>query len=57
MPKDESVGSGKSQLAKFKEAAREVETDDREEAFDAVLKKISKAPPPKDKEPPKRKSV
>lgn len=44
----------KSQIDKFKEAAREVETDDREEAFDAVLKKIAKAPPPKDDKPPKK---
>lgn len=38
----------KTQKDKFEEAAREVETDDREEAFDAVVKKIAKAPPPKD---------
>lgn len=44
----------KSQIEKFREAAREVETDDREEAFDAVLKKIAKPPPP---EPPKKKSI
>ena len=35
----------KSQVDKFKEAAREVETDDREEAFDAIVKKIAKVPP------------
>lgn len=45
--------SSKSQLEKFKEAAREVETDDREEAFDAIVKKIAKAPPPKDDKPRK----
>lgn len=33
------------QFEKFKEAARELETDDREEAFDAMVKKIAKAPP------------
>ncbi len=38
-----------SQADKFREAAREVETDDREEAFDAALKKIAKAPPEKKK--------
>jgi hypothetical protein len=38
----------KSQIDKFREAARELETDDSEEAFDATLKKIAKAPPPKD---------
>lgn len=40
----------KSQVDKFREAARELETDDSEEAFDAKLKKIAKAPPPKDDE-------
>lgn len=37
------------QLDKFRKAARELETDDNEEAFDAKLKKIAKVPPPKDK--------
>jgi hypothetical protein len=37
----------KSQIDKFREAARELETDDSDEAFDARLKKIGKAPPPK----------
>jgi hypothetical protein len=37
----------KNQIDKFREAARELETDDSEEAFDAKLKKIAKAPPPK----------
>lgn len=36
------------QVEKFREAARQLETDDSEEAFDAKLKKIAKAPPPKD---------
>ena len=31
----------------FKKAARELGLDDGEEAFDKVLKKITKAPPPK----------
>jgi len=40
--------SGK-QLDKFKEAAREVRTDDSEERFDRVLKKVAKpAPKPQD---------
>lgn len=39
----------KSQVDKFREAARELETDDREEAFDAVVKKVAKAPPPAEK--------
>lgn len=34
------------QLDKFKEAAREVETDDSEERFDGVLRRVAKAPPP-----------
>ena len=40
-----------TQIEKFKQAARELETDDREEAFDANLKKIAKAPPPKSDKP------
>lgn len=43
----------KTQREKFEEAAREVETDDREEAFDAIVKKIAKATP-KDDTPPKK---
>ncbi|RWO68982.1 MAG: DNA-binding protein [Mesorhizobium sp.] len=37
-----------AQYQKFKEAARKLETDDSEEAFDRVLKKVVKAPPRKD---------
>jgi hypothetical protein len=37
-----------SQADKFRDAARELETDDREEAFDATLKRIAKEPAPKD---------
>jgi hypothetical protein len=37
----------KSQVDKFREAARELETDDSEEAFARMVKKIAKAPPPK----------
>lgn len=33
----------KSQLERFKEAARELETDDAADRFDAALKKIAKA--------------
>ncbi len=40
-----------AQIDKFKEAARELQTDDREEAFDAIVKKIAKSPPPKDEKP------
>ena len=38
----------KTQIDKVKEAAREHETDDSEEAFDRALKKIAKAAPPKE---------
>jgi len=34
----------KSQVERFREVARELETDDREEAFDRVLRKVTKAP-------------
>lgn len=37
-----------SQHKKFLEAAREHETDDSEERFDKIVKRIAKAPPPKD---------
>ena len=33
-----------SQLAKFKEAAKQAETDNSEEAFDRALKKVAKTP-------------
>jgi len=36
-----------SQSEAFKKAARELGLDESEEAFDGVLKKITKAPPPK----------
>jgi hypothetical protein len=47
----------KTQREKFEAAAREVETDDREEAFDAIVKKIAKAPPPRDDKPPTKKPI
>jgi hypothetical protein len=37
----------KPQIDKFKEAAREVETDDSEAAFDEKLKRVAKVAPPK----------
>lgn len=46
----------KSQAEKFKKAARELETDDSEEAFDRALKKVAKAPAPKREAGEKRKS-
>ncbi|MER9670544.1 hypothetical protein [Mesorhizobium sp. M0203] len=48
MPKDQSISTDKSQLDKFKRAARELETDQSEEAFDRVLKKVVKSAQPKD---------
>lgn len=44
MPQDKT----NSQLDKFKEAARELETDDDEARFDERLNKIVKAPVKKD---------
>ena len=42
----------KSQLDKFKEAAREAECDTSEEKFDKVLGKLAKVkPPPKPEKP------
>ena len=40
---NESTGTTKSQLEKFREAAREHETDDSEDAFDARLKLVASA--------------
>lgn len=46
--------SKKRQIDKFREAARELGTDDREEAFDRVLKRIAKSPPAKKADKPKK---
>lgn len=35
----------KSQVEKFKEAARELQTDESEEAFDEKLKRVAKSKP------------
>lgn len=43
-----SDGKNKSQREKFEEAARELETDQSEEAFDRMVKKVAKKPPLKD---------
>lgn len=42
-------GTAESQIDKFKEAARELETDDSEAAFDAKLKKVAKSKRPEKK--------
>lgn len=39
-----------TQLDRFKEAARQLETDDDEARFDAKLKKVAEASRPKDNE-------
>jgi len=39
--------SARKQADKFREAARQAETDEREDAFDRIVKKIAKAPQPK----------
>jgi hypothetical protein len=39
----------KSQVDKFKEAAKQVETNNDEEAFDRALKKVAKVIPPEKK--------
>jgi hypothetical protein len=44
-----------SQIDKFRDAAREHETDDREEVFDRALRVVANTPP-KEPEPPKKRS-
>ncbi|MER8952571.1 DNA-binding protein [Mesorhizobium sp. M0833] len=44
----QSAKAEKSQREKFEEAARELETDQSEEAFDRVLKKVVKSTPTRD---------
>lgn len=46
--------SDSSQVEKFREAARELETDESEENFDRALKRVAKATPPKDEKKPKQ---
>ena len=41
----------KSQLDKFREAARDLQTDESEENFDRVLKKVAKSLPAKGEKP------
>jgi len=49
-----TVDKPKSQLAKFKEAAKQAETDDSEEAFDRALKKVAIQPTYPKKRAPKK---
>jgi hypothetical protein len=44
----DKTSDDKPQIDKFREAARELETDDDEKRFDERLGKIAKASPPKD---------
>lgn len=46
--------STKPQIEKFRDAARELEADESEEAFDRNLARIAKAPPPKDEKAEKK---
>lgn len=47
----------KTQVDKFREAAKELDCDESEEAFDANLKRIAKSPPPKGERPKKHKVI
>jgi hypothetical protein len=47
LPKNTVASPDKSQSDKFKDLAREVETNDDEAAFDQALKKLAKASPEK----------
>ncbi len=44
MPKTESPQASKSQVEKFREAARELKTDQSDATFEAVVDKIAHAP-------------
>jgi hypothetical protein len=45
-----------SQASRFREAARMLGCDESEEAFNAALKKVAKAPPPKESKSQPKKS-
>ena len=42
-----SPSASENQTKRFVDAARELGTDESEEAFDKMLKRVAKAPPPK----------
>lgn len=44
----DKTSGDKRQIDKFREAARELETDNDEKRFDERLGKVAKAPPPKE---------
>jgi hypothetical protein len=45
--KERPQKSNANQSQRFRKAARELETDDSEEHFDAMVKWVAKSPPPK----------
>jgi hypothetical protein len=47
MAKAKTADDGKTQRERFIEAARELGTDDDEDAFNRRLKQLTSAPPPK----------
>lgn len=51
MKKPESSKTSKSQVDKFRELAREIGTVDSEEPLNAAIKRVGKAPPPKETKP------
>jgi hypothetical protein len=50
MPKQPTPDAPKSQVEKFREAARDLETDDDEQRFDEQLEKIARQKPRKEPE-------
>ena len=55
MPTSKDDPRGQSQWDRFVESARELGADEDEVRFDAALKKVASAPPPKDAPKPKPK--
>jgi hypothetical protein len=48
------MNSGKSQLERFKEAAREVEADESDDALDKVMRNLDLSKKPEDVKPEKK---
>ena len=48
MTSKSASNAGKSQVDKFREAARELDTNQSEQDFDVLVRRIAKTPPPKD---------
>jgi hypothetical protein len=51
MPKPAKPVGAKSQIQRFREIARELGADATEKTFNAALKRVAKAPPPKESKP------